>query len=548
MSQKTKKSTLNTIINVLVLNSLIITPFFNKDGMIIPKLMVMFSLSLYLLPILLRYKIKIFGSKTLKLAVLLQLLILLDSLVVMVMSSAPIEQQIFGRTGRGLGLITIFSMAVIFIASAIMFEDNLKHKILFGLILSAFISSFYSILQSYGVDLLKWESRTNGVIGTLGNPNFQSAFAAMVLVPTFIYFLIIHKRLYVGIIVFLFFCFTIYRTESTQGYIAGFFSITIALLIYVWYRSKLLFIPIFITGATSAFFAVIGMLNYGPLSSYLYKVSVQSRGDFWRSALNTANAHPFFGVGIETFGDYSLKYRELVTANRSLEYTDNAHNFFLEHAATGGYPFAILNFALVVLTFIAFLKYQIIVKKFEPVMTSLFSAFIAFQMTSVISPGNLVTMHWNMIISGTIIGLASTIKLSKISNPTLIVNQQRKSNLASISFGVLGIALLLPLFNTDRIQLVGMQRGDANLVMKATYSFPESTVRYSLIGRELYNSGLLQQSLEVARSGVKFNPNSPSMWALILVNQNATPEERLIAKNKILLLDPLNKEVKNFNP
>jgi hypothetical protein len=60
----------------------------------------------------------------------------------MVMSSAPIEQQIFGRTGRGLGLITIFSMAVIFIASAIMFEDNLKHKILFGLILSAFISSF----------------------------------------------------------------------------------------------------------------------------------------------------------------------------------------------------------------------------------------------------------------------------------------------------------------------------------------------------------------------------------------------------------------------
>ena len=146
MSQKTKQSTLNTIINVTILNSLIITPFFNKDGMIIPKLMVMFSLSLYLLPILLRYKIKIFDSKTLKLAVLLQLLILLDSLIVMIMSSAPIEQQIFGRTGRGLGLITIFSMAVIFIASAIMFEDNLKHKILFGLVLSAFISSFYSIL------------------------------------------------------------------------------------------------------------------------------------------------------------------------------------------------------------------------------------------------------------------------------------------------------------------------------------------------------------------------------------------------------------------
>lgn len=548
VNKKTKQSNFNTVINVTILNSLIITPFFNKDGMIIPKLMVMFSLSLYLLPILFKYKSRISSSKLLKLAAVLQLLILIDSLFVIIASSAPIEQQIFGRTGRGLGLITIFSMAVIFIASSIMFEDNLKHKILFGLILSAFISSFYSILQSYGIDLLKWESRTNGVIGTLGNPNFQSAFAAMVLVPTFIYFSIIHKRLFVGLTVFSFFCFTIYRTESTQGYIAGFFSIAIALLIYVWYRSKLLFIPIFISGVTSAFFAVIGMLNYGPLSSYLYKVSVQSRGDFWRSALNTANAHPFFGVGIETFGDYSLKYRDLVIANRSIEYTDNAHNFFLEHAATGGYPFAILNFTLVILTFSAFLRYQIVVKKFEPVMTSLLSAFIAFQMTSVISPGNLVTMHWNMIISGTIIGLASTINPSEISKPPLVVNQQLKSKVVSISSGVLGIALLLPLFNTDRIQLMGMQRGDANLVMKATYSFPESTVRYSLIGRELYNSGLLQQSLEVARSGVKFNPNSPSAWALILVNQKATLEERLIAKNKILLLDPLNKDVKNYNP
>ena len=493
--------------------------------MIIPKLMVMFSLSLYLLPILFSIKTRISSSKSFKLAVVLQLLILLDSFVVMIISSAPIEQQIFGRTGRGLGLITIFSMAVIFIASAIMFEDSLKHKILFGLILSAFISSFYSILQSYGIDLLKWESKTNGVIGTLGNPNFQSAFAAMVLVPTFIYFSVIHKRLYVGLVVFMFFCFTIYRTESTQGYIAGFFSIAIALLIYVWYRSKLLFIPILIAGATSAFFAVIGMLNYGPLSSYLYKASVQSRGDFWRSAFNTANAHPFFGVGIETFGDYSLKYRDLVIENRSIEYTDNAHNFFLEHAATGGYPFAVLNFALVILTISAFLKYQIVVKKFEPVMTSLFSTFIAFQMTSVISPGNLVTMHWNMVIS-----------------------QQLKFRVMSIILAFSGFMFLLPLFNTDRIQLIGMKRGDANLVMKATFSYPESTVRYSLIGRELYNSGLLKESLEVARSGVEFNPNSPAMWALILVNQNATPEERLNAKNKILSLDPLNKDVKNFNP
>ena len=107
---------------------------------------------------------------------------------------------------------------------------------------------------------------------------------------------------------------------------------------------------------------------------------------------------------------------------------------------------------------------------------------------------------------------------------------------------------MFPLFNTDRIQLMGMQRGDALLVMKATNMFPESTVRYSLIGQELLNSGLNVQALEVARSGVQFNPNSAGLWALILVNPSATLEERNIAKSKILELDPLNEEIRNFTP
>jgi O-antigen ligase len=549
MKQINKSSTLQIMVFFTFLHTIAITPFWNKDGMIIPKLIIMFTLSMYLFPIIMINRHFILSSKIAKIVVIIQCALLIQNLIVLITSSAPLEQQIFGRTGRGLGLITTFSLSIILIATMLLVENNKKNHILFGLIVSGFISSLYSVLQSFGIDLLKWESRTNGVIGTLGNPNFQSAFAAVVLVPSVLYFSKNRKQYFLAILLFVFFSFTIYRTQSTQGIIAGFFSIAIALIIFSWYKNKFLFIIMLFSGFLSAFFAILGMLNMGPMSGYLYKVSVQSRGDFWRAAFNTANDNPIFGVGLDSFGDYSLKYRDEIAANHSFaEYTDNAHNFFLEHAATGGYPSAILNLLLTFFVLFAFINIQRNIRKFDITVVSLFSAWATFQMTTVISPGNLVTMHWNAIISGAIIGIAKFVSPTQIPAPKVGENKINNLSLASLVFSVIALVIMFPVFNVDRMQLTGMQTGDANLVMRATTSYPESTVRYSLIGQELLKSGLSQQSLELTRTGIKFNPYSPGLWALILVNPSAQKGERLEAKERILELDPLNVEVQNFIP
>ena len=431
------------------LHTIAITPFWNKDGMIIPKLIIMFTLAMYLCPILVINLKLILSSKITKFVLIVQCVILVQNLIVLITSSAPLEQQIFGRTGRGLGLITTFSLAIILLATMLFVESNQKNHILLGLIVSGFISSFYSVLQRF----------------------------------------------------------------------------------------------------VSAVFAILGMLNMGPMSGYLYKVSVQSRGDFWRSAFTTANDNPIFGVGLDSFGDYSLKYRDQIAANHSFaEYTDNAHNFFLEHAATGGYPSAILNLLIVLSVLFAFIIIQRDIKKFDVTIVSLFSAWAAFQMTTVISPGNLVTMHWNAIISGAIIGIAKSVSSNQVSTPKVSENKVKSFSLVNFVFSIIALVIVFPVFNVDRIQLNGMQTGDANLVMRATTSYPESTVRYSLIGRELLNSGLNLQSLELARAGIKFNPNSAGLWALVLVNPTAPISERLEAKERILELDPLNVEVPNFIP
>jgi hypothetical protein len=91
-----------------------------------------------------------------------------------------------------------------------------------------------------------------------------------------------------------------------------------------------------------------------------------------------------------------------------------------------------------------------------------------------------------------------------------------------------------------------MQKGDGDLAIKSTKMYPESVVRYSTMSRELFNSGLTEQSLDLARAGVAFNPYSASLWALILVNPAAPLNERKGAQIEILKLDPLNSEVKNY--
>ena len=170
-----------TIIYVSVLVSLCLTPWINTDSLVIPKVIVLFYLAAYLLPkINFLYFLKnrnIYLNSILMISVL----IIIQMLMVLIFTNAPFDQQIFGRSGRGLGFITYVSLIIVLLAVTVFFTYDNYNLIIYGICISSTISSFYSILQYFGLDLIDWATKTNGVIGTLGNPNFQSAFAAMTL-------------------------------------------------------------------------------------------------------------------------------------------------------------------------------------------------------------------------------------------------------------------------------------------------------------------------------------------------------------------------------
>jgi hypothetical protein len=292
--------------------------------------------------------------------------------------------------------------------------------------------------------------------------------------------------------------------------------------------------------------AILGMLNYGPLSYYLYKVSVQSRGDFWRSAFAVSKDYPLTGVGLDSFGDYFLKYRDQIAESHPWgEYTDNAHNIFLEYAAIGGYPLSLLHLTLVIFVLLSFFTTQKKLASFHLELTCLFVSWIVIQAQSIISPGNIPTMLWGAIISGILIGYC--VLISNSTDQVITAGKLRSvTRPFSVLLVVFGLIISYPLFNTDRLQKKAMDTGDGDLAILSAQKFPESVLRYTVISRALLDSGLPGPALTVARSAVEFNPNSANLWALVLINPAATINEREIAKSEILKLDPLNKEVLNF--
>ena len=532
------------------------TPWFNTDALIIPKIIILVGIASYFLPdIFKNFKI-LAKDKILRSMSILVTLFLLQMIIVMVTSDAPVEQELFGRTGRGLGFLTYFSLMIIMLVTALKIRYTGISILLQGLMLSCILTSGYSMLQFFGLDFVEWQSRTNGIIGTIGNPNFQSSFVAMALIPSIVY---LWKSAYrnvllpITVVVLLV---TLYITESTQGYVAIISSIAFYILIWMWYRNKKIhFISVLGFVLIAGVFGVLGMLNRGPLSYYLYKLSVRSRGEMWQTATEMIRDNAWLGVGIDSLGDFSLMYRNEKTANGIAEYIDNCHNFFLQFAATGGLPLALIYVGIVGLTLVSFFKVQNRVAKFDANLAALFAAWISFQLQSIISPAAIPTLVWNFIICGAVIGMNSRFNSeirTELENLTESQknrqSQAKKSTISMIGFtlGILSLILTYPLFKADKMARDANTQRDALLAVKAAKHYPESVVRYNLLGTDLYQSKLFDLSLEIGRSAVKFNPNSYQTWILILVNPNASIDERITAKNNLLRLDPFNRIIQEY--
>lgn len=384
-----------------------------------PKLWVLLIVAAWLVGYILSFRNIIFVSRELTLTLYIVLIFIFFTLIAAIFTDFKYV-ALFGDTQRRNGFISYLCLAIILVSTTLFIRlFNIKRLYMTTFFIAS-VSAFYALMQTNGKDFVKWNNPYNAIIGTVGNPNFAAAVMAVMGVIVFSTIFIkefsFYFRVYAAVLA-LALLGLIYKSNARQGLLAYALGAGIFLTLWLYGRNRKLGIAAIGIGFMLFIFALLGMLQIGPLEKYLYKPSVSVRGYYWRAGFEMLMHHPLFGVGIDRYGAYFKQYREV---GYPLSYgfnitSSNAHNTFIQLFATGGIfvgvSYLLLNAYI--------LKRAIVGLKSlngnnRLVLSGIFSAWIAFHAQSLVSIDNIGVSIWGWVLGGSIIGLS----LSSNSSPT----------------------------------------------------------------------------------------------------------------------------------
>ncbi len=532
-------------LNLFLIASAVVTPFYSFESINLPKFVVLifFGCTAF---IYISLNLKITLLTLPKISKVLIFSFIATYLFVFIASDTPWQQQLYGRENRRNGILTYFCLILLFIIfHSLPYAKYLKNFINRIAFAGIFVIS-YSVLQLLGADPFKWDSVNLHFFSTLGNPNFLSAYIAIVAIPILS---LIHNSLksfpsllrnFSIFSTLLIILYLIYRTLSYQGFIAIFASMSIFGLIFLYKIKKRIYLIVYFLSITiGASIALAGTLNMGPLARVLYKGSVTSRGDFFRSALNSGNSNLLNGTGFDSFGDYYLFYRDTKAGERiGGEYTDSAHNYFLDVYATQGLIGLTLYVLLTLTTLVGFVRLLKLQESMTPTAV-LFSSWVALQVQSLVSPTNFLFSILMFSISGFVIG--SNIMSEGSSKP-------------KINYFVIGLGFILTLMisvsaiSRENQILTSNQKSSPEEYINALEVFPKSTVGYARAINLFAQAGLEDKALDISRKAISFNHRSPGAHLIIFTSPLSSKEEKLTAYKSLLELDPVNPNIKGLQP
>jgi len=489
------------------------------------------------------------------------------SLLALLTSSAPFGQNFYGDTGRNTGFLTYLFLGIIALGGASVREVQGFKKLLFGFFLAGIVNLAYGFWSWQVGDFVPWNNIYGNLLGTFGNPNFMGAFLGMFGTAVAAYAAAPERSwkfrlvaLGIWILTFL----EIIQTSAVQGLVLITGGLGLVGFYIIRSLTKNIKLPalyvIFVS--VIGLIAVMGALQKGPLSSLIYKRSVSLRGSYWQTAIDMGLDHPFTGVGMDSFGTYYRKYRSLNAATSMPgpdTITNAAHNVFLDFFAYGGFPLFLSYLAIIFFAGRAILRITLRNKSYDSIFVTLAVIWICYQVQSIISINQIGLAIWGWLLSGLLVSYEIVTRNTEQDKPTPYAGSKKKKKtrqepvvpvglIASIGMAV-GFILAVPPFTADYKYLHAVNSTNLeNLenALKPGYLYPSNIIKYADAYNVLVNSDLPDKAVIYSRAAVEFNPYSYDAWKILYYSANATPEEKALAKQKMIELDPLNKANKEL--
>ena len=501
--------------------------------------------------------------------VLLLILFLLVLFISSISSDYP-YMSFFGNYQRNDGFLSSLALAILFIAGAAVFRINSVTKILAGLAVVGGIEAIYGIAQHFGADFIRWNNPYNTVIGTFGNSDFMSAvlgIAGVALLWFSIdnqYHLLIRvsaiSALAVALVVIVF-------SQARQGLLTFVFGTAFLVITWIYQRSKRLALGAGVIALLGVVAGIFGMLQVGPLSSFLYKPSITFRGDYWRAGFAIFKSHLILGVGPDRFGAYFRQYRDARQALRRGpdDASDAAHNVVIHIAATAGI-FALLLYLLLIGTIIWFglRALRSASGRRQLMVAAVFGAWMAYQIQSLISIDNLGIAVWGWSLGGVIVGLAQpefveriAVKSRKRTKATTKNSQQQRLQLIGISlaalFAIISLVLTGPMFGADvAMQTANGMRAATNsagdlgalksVIMRAPDMRPSEPYYETTAAHLLLQMGLTQDARTLLKKDLRMDPRDYVAWDYLALSAEQANKraDAIPARERIAQLDPYN--------
>jgi hypothetical protein len=403
-------------------------------------------------------------------------------------------------------------------------------------------------------------------LGTFGNPNFIGAFLGLFAASMVAY---CFKQgtpitLRVGVVgVFLLAVYEIVDSNAIQGrvvVVAG-----LGIVGFYLVRSKFESLVaqafyVFIVGVAGVF-ALLGALQIGPLTKYIYKSTVSLRGEYWQAGWNMGSEHPFTGVGFDTYGDWYRRARDtqaLILPGPNVT-TNAAHNVPFDVLAFGGWPLFISYLGILVLSVIAIIKVTLRIRKYDALFVTLTTAWACYQLQSVISINQIGLAVWGWLFGGALIAY----EISTRPKDQGSQESQRKRNssrgihknsretivtpalLAGVG-AVIGLLIAVPPYSADAQWRSALASQDLLKIENALipgYLNPANSYKYANAVQVLESSKLYDLALKYAQIGVQFNPDNFDSWKVLYFIQKSSAEEKALALENMKRLDPNNPNV-----